>query len=340
MTQFLAVVLVLAGASGAGLPSLEINGAGATTPYPIYAKWFAEYGNLHPDVRINYQAIGSGGGIRQLLSGKAFFAATDGPMTMEQMAAMPGGVLHLPTVLGAVVPIYNLPNHPNMRFSGTTLADILLGKVTKWNDPAIAAANPGVPLPAYDIKPVHRSDGSGTTYVLTDYLAKVSPEFKARVGAQTLVNWPVNYGLSKCCEGVEGQVSQIPGAIGFTSLTHARENKMEYGTVKNYDGEFVKASMESLTAAAAAAVPYLRTEAHDFRISITNAPGKGAYPIASFTWLLLPRRPNDTRRARVMVDFVRWALTDGQKLAPELGYAPLPDGVVQLGIETLDLASP
>ncbi len=327
-----AVVALGLGATPALAQKVQINGAGATFPYPIYSKWFSEFNKVHPEVEVNYQSIGSGGGIRQLTNQTVFFGATDGPMTIEQLQAAPGHVLHLPTVLGGVVPVYNIPGvAAELKFSGPVLADIILGKITKWNDAAIAKDNPGVSLPATDITVAHRSDGSGTTYIFCDYLSKVSPEYKKRVGVATAVNWPVGVG-GKGNEGVAGLVQQTPGAIGYVELIYALQNKIPYGAVKNMDGEFVRASTESVTAAATAAAAQMPP---DFRVSITNAPGKGVYPISSFTWLLFYESPKDKRQAKVMVDFMKWALTDGQKYATELGYAPLPDSVVKLEMEAL-----
>ncbi len=328
-------LLALAGtallATGAAAAT-QIDGAGATFPYPIYSKWFSEYNKLHPDVQINYQSIGSGGGIRQLTNQTVFFGASDGPMTNEQLAAAPGKILHFPTVLGGVVPVYNIPGvSAELKFSGTTLADIFLGKITKWNDKAIAAENPGTNLPGTDIAVVHRSDGSGTTYIWVDYLSKVSPEWKSKVGIATSVNWPVGVG-GKGNEGVSGLVTQTPGSIGYVELIYALQNKISYGSVKNYDGVFLKASLESVTAAAAAAEGKMPP---DFRVSITNAPGKNAYPISSFTWILLYESPKDKARSQVMVDFMKWALTDGQKYCAELGYAPLPASVVKMEMAAL-----
>jgi phosphate transport system substrate-binding protein len=318
-----------AGESPAAAPG-QINGAGATFPYPIYSKWFAEYNKLHPDVRINYQSIGSGGGIRQLTNQTVFFGATDGPMTDEQLKAAPGPIVHLPTVLGGVVPVYNLPGvTAELRFSGPLLADIFLGKVKTWNDPALAKENPGVKLPATDIAVAHRSDGSGTTYIWVDYLSKIAPEWKDKVGVATSVNWPVGVG-GKGNEGVAGLVKQTPGSIGYVELIYAIQNNIAYGPVKNAAGKYVKASLPSVTTAAAGAeMPA------DFRVSITNAPGEGAYPVSSFTWMILYEHPTDKERARVTVDFMKWALTDGQKYAPDLGYAPLPEKVVGLELEAL-----
>jgi phosphate transport system substrate-binding protein len=323
--------ILLAGAAATTAQAEQINGAGASFPYPIYAKWFSEYNKLHPDVEINYQSIGSGGGIRQLSNQTVFFGATDGPMTPDQMQNAPGKILHLPTVLGGVVPIYNLPGDPDLKFAGDVIAGIILGTINKWNDPAIASLNPGVNLPASDITVAHRSDGSGTTYIFVDYLSKVSPVFKSKVGVATSVNWPVGVG-GKGNEGVAGLVKQTPGAFGYVELIYAIQNKISYGSVRNMDGEFVKSSLDSVTAAAGAAAKAMPP---DFRVSITNAPGKGVYPIASFTWLLFYENPKDKAKARVMVDFMKWALSDGQKYASDLGYAPLPADVVALEMEAL-----
>jgi len=330
----LAIALVAACAlvAGAAAQTMRINGAGATFPYPIYSKWFAEYNKLHADVQINYQSIGSGGGIQQVTKQTVFFGATDGPMTPEQLQAAPGKILHFPTVLGAVVPVYNLPGlTADLKFSGPVLADIFLGKITKWNDPAIAKLNAGVTLPATDITVAHRADGSGTTYIWVDYLAKTSPEWKTKVGVATSVNWPTGVG-GRGNEGVAGLVRQTPGALGYVELIYALQTKIAYGAVQNAAGEFLKASVPAVTAAAAAAAAQMPA---DFRVSITNAPGKGVYPISSFTWLLLYENAKDKAQARTMVDFMKWALTDGQKFAADLGYAPLPDAVVRLEMAAL-----
>jgi phosphate transport system substrate-binding protein len=311
---------------------VQIDGAGATFPYPIYSKWFSEYNKLHPDVQINYQSIGSGGGIRQLSNQTVFFGATDGPMTKDQLAGAPGNVLHFPTVLGGVVPIYNIKDNPELKFSGQTLADIFQRKITKWNDAAIAKDNPGVTLPAGDITVVHRADGSGTTYIWCDYLSKVSPEYKQKIGVATSVNWPSDTVGGKGNEGVSGTVQQTPGSIGYVELIYAIQNKLSYGSVKNADGNFLKASLETVTAAAAATEGKMPP---DFRVSITNAPGKNAYPASSFTWLLLYENAKDKKKAQIMVDFMKWALTDGQKMAGDLGYAPLPASVVKMEMDAL-----
>jgi len=311
----------------------QINGAGATFPTPIYSKWVDEYHKLHPNVAINYQSVGSGAGIRQLTNQTVFFGASDGPMTDEQLAAAPGKILHLPTVLGAVVPVYKIAGvETALKFNGQVLADIFLGKIKKWNDPAIAKLNPGVTLPNTDVTVVHRSDGSGTTYIWTDYLAKVSPEWKGKVGVGASPNWPVGVG-GKGNEGVSGLVTQTPGSIGYVELIYALQNKISFGQVQNAAAEFVTASVDSVTAAAAATAANMPA---DFRVSITNAAGPGAYPISSFTWILLYEDPADKAQARVIVDFMKWALADGQKYAAELGYAPLPAAVVQLELAALE----
>ena len=328
VTGACAVALV----AGAAAQTVQINGAGATFPYPIYSKWFSEYNKLHPNVQINYQSIGSGGGIRQVSAQTVFFGATDGPMTNDQLLAAPGKLLHFPMVLGAVVPVYNVAGVSTaLKFTGPVLADIFLGKITRWNDAAIAKANPGVTLPAADITVVHRSDGSGTSYIWADYLAKVSPEWKQKVGVNTSVNWPAGVG-GKGNEGVAGLVQQTPGSIGYVELIYALQNKQSYGSVLNMAGDFVNADVKSVTAAAASAVANMPK---DFRVSITNAPGKGVYPVSSFTWILLYENPKDKNQAKIFVDFMKWALADGQKFAPDLGYAPLPDPVIKLELDAL-----
>jgi len=328
----LAIACAAAIVAAPAAQKIQINGAGATFPYPIYSKWFSEYNKLHADIQINYQSIGSGGGIRQIQAQTVFFGATDGPMTPEQLLASPGRILHFPMVLGAVVPVYNIPNvRAELKFTGAVLADIFLGKITMWNDPAIAKLNAGVTLPGTAITVAHRADGSGTTYIWADYLSKVSPEWKSRVGINTSVNWPTGVG-GRGNEGVAGLVSQTPGSIGYVELIYALQNKISYGPVQNMDGEFAKASVESVTAAAASAASHMPA---DFRVSITNAPGKGVYPISSFTWLLLYENPKDKAMSKAMVDFVKWALTDGQKYCADLGYAPLPPEVVKLELAAL-----
>jgi phosphate transport system substrate-binding protein len=328
-------LVALAGAVSGATPiaqNMQINGAGATFPYPIYSKWFAEYNKLHPTVAINYQSIGSGGGIQQITNRTVFFGASDMPMKDDQLAAAPGKLLHFPTVLGADVPVYNIPGVTQaLKFSGPVLADIFLGKITKWNDAQITKLNPGVNLPGSEIVVVHRSEGSGTTFIWCDYLSKVSSDFKSRVGANTSVNWPVGVG-GKGNEGVSGLVTQTPGSIGYVELIYAIGNKISYGAVQNSAGKFVTASLESVTAAAAAAAQSMPA---DFRVSITNAPGADAYPISSFTWLLLYQEPQDKGQAKMIVDFVKWALSDGQKYCKDLGYAPLPKNVVDMELKSL-----
>jgi phosphate transport system substrate-binding protein len=344
LTQIAAVIalLLLAACSGnssqpegqgtpapTGTGGLQINGAGATFPNPIYSKWFVEYERLHPEVRINYQPIGSGGGIRQLSSRTVFFGASDVPMTEEQVKGAPGPILHFPTTIGAVVPIYNLEGSPDLKLTGDVLANIYLGRIRRWNDASIIKLNPGVPLPAIDIAVVHRSEASGTTFIFLDYLAKVSPAFQKAVGVSASVAWPAGIG-GKGNEGVTALVSQSPGGIGYVELVYALQNKISYAAVQNPAGEFVKGSPDSVTKAAAGA-----TVPDDFRVSITNAPGGGAYPISSFTWLLLYQEPTDKAQGKAMSDFLRWALTDGQKFATGLGYAPLPQNVVTRELDAL-----
>ncbi|HET9299652.1 MAG TPA: phosphate ABC transporter substrate-binding protein PstS [Candidatus Polarisedimenticolaceae bacterium] len=312
--------------------SLAITGAGATFPYPLYSRWFTDYGRLHPEVKIDYQSIGSGGGIRQLTNQTVFFGATDGPMTGEQLAEAKGAILHIPTVLGAVVPVYNLPGvDAELKFTGPLLADIFLGKVTKWDAAPIRDLNPGVALPSSDITVVHRSDGSGTTYIWVDYLSKISPEWKEKVGVATSVSWPAGVG-GKGNEGVAGLVRQSPGALGYVELIYALQNKIAYAAVQNAAGAFVRASLPSVTAAAAGAATAMP---EDFRVSIVNAPGQDAYPIASFTWILLREDSGDPARSRAMVDFLRWALTEGQATAEGLGYARVPPQVAEKAIAAL-----
>ena len=302
-----------------------LNGAGATFPYPMYSKWFSEYHKLHPEIQMNYQSIGSGGGIRQVIAGTVDFGATDGPMTDDQLKEAKVKILHLPTVLGADVPAYNIPGvTAELNFTPEALAGIFLGKIGKWNDKAIASANPGVSLPDKDIIVVHRSDGSGTTYIWTDYLSKVSSDWQSQVGKGTSVKWPIGLG-GKGNEGVAGMIRQLPGSIGYVELIYAVQNKIPYGPVKNSAGNSVKASLESVTAAAASS-PKMPA---DFRVSITNAPGKEAYPISSFTWLLIPEQSKDAAKGKILADFLNWMVTDGQKMTDALSYAPLPDSVVQ-----------
>jgi len=332
MKKLIVTLALLAAATLSNAQTVQINGAGATFPNPIYSRWFSEYHKVHPDVEINYQSIGSGGGIRQLSAGTVFFGASDGPMTNEQIQAAGFRILHLPTVLGGVVPVYNVPGvSAQLKFTGPVLADIFLGKITKWNDNAIKNINPGIDLPGDEITVVHRSDGSGTSYIWCDYLSKVSPEYRKRVGVATSVNWPVGVG-GKGNEGVAGLVKQTPGSMGYVELIYAMQNKISYGSVQNAAGEFVTATTETVSNAASAAA---KNMPKDFRVSITNAPGKDVYPISSFTWLLVQESPRDVQRSRIMVDFIRWAISGGQGFAPQLGYAPLPKEVVALEMEAL-----
>jgi phosphate transport system substrate-binding protein len=305
------------------LAQTTLNGAGATFPYPMYSKWFSKYHDAHPDIQFNYQSIGSGGGIRQVLAGTVDFGASDGPMTDEQLAQAKTKILHVPTVLGADVPAYNIPGvMGELKFTPEVLAGIFMGKITSWNDPAIAKENPGVKLPSDQIVVIHRSDGSGTTYIWTDYLSKVSSDWQSQVGKGTSVKWPVGLG-GKGNEGVAGMIRQMQGSIGYVELVYAVQNKITYGTVRNAAGEFVKASLDSVTAAAAS----VKNMPADFRVSITNAPGKDAYPISSFTWLLIPAQSKDAAKGKIIADFLNWMVDDGQKMTAELTYAPLPSSV-------------
>jgi len=328
ITGMLLVVLAVAGVLWAE-SALSINGAGATFPYPMYSKWFDEYHKKNANLQINYQSIGSGGGIKQVTEGTVDFGATDGPMNDDQLKAFQDkhgfGILHFPTVMGAVVPTYNIPGvDAALNFTPEALAGIFLGKVTKWNDPVIGGANKGVKLPAEDIVVVHRADGSGTTYVWTDYLSKVSDEWKTKVGKGTSVNWPVGLG-GKGNEGVTGSIKNTPNSIGYVELIYAETNKIPYGNVKNSAGVFVKASLAAVSAAAAGSAKEMPD---DFRVSITNAPGKTAYPISSFTWLLIPEKFSDATKRDAIKGFLKWALADGQSYAENLSYAKLPKEVV------------
>jgi phosphate transport system substrate-binding protein len=307
------------------LGQTTLNGAGATFPYPMYSKWFSEYNKLHRDVQINYQSIGSGGGIRQVLNGTVDFGASDGPMSDEQLKQAKTKILHIPTVMGAVVPAYNVPGvSAEVKFTPEALAGIFLGKIQKWNDAAITSANPGVKFPDQSIIVIYRSDGSGTTYIFTDYLSKVSKDWASSVGKGTSVKWPGGIG-GKGNEGVAGQVRQLAGSIGYVELIYAVENKITYGSVKNAAGNFVKASLDAVTEAAASS-PNIPA---DFRVSITSAPGKTAYPISSFTWLLIPEQAQDPKKGKIIADFLNWMVTEGQKMTSQLSYAPLPTAVVE-----------
>jgi phosphate transport system substrate-binding protein len=318
----LALALVTA-TIGTSRAETNLNGAGATFPNPIYQKWFSEYHNAHNDVKINYQSIGSGGGIAQLTAGTVDFGASDGPMTDEQLSKVQGKVFHIPTVLGAVVPTYNITGvNAELKFTPDVLADIFLGNIKKWNDPRLAKANPGVKFPDEEIAVIHRAEGSGTTYIFTDYLSKISPAWKDKVGKGGSVNWPTGL-AGKGNEGVAGMVKQTEGSIGYVELIYAISNKMPYGSMQNAAGNFVKASLETVTAAAAS----VKDMPDDFRVSITNAPGKDAYPISSFTWLLVPAEWPDAGKQKAFVDFLNWMVDKGQTMTSALEYAPLPKNV-------------
>jgi phosphate transport system substrate-binding protein len=332
MISGIVVVAVLAGCGGgsaeggaARSSSVALTGAGATFPYPLYSKWFADYAN-QTGVRINYQSIGSGGGIRQLSDQTVDFGASDSPMTDDELGRARGGpVLHVPTILGAVVVTYNLPDvATGLRLNGAVLADMFSGRITRWNDARVAQLNPGVSLPASDVLVVHRSDGSGTTFIFTDYLASVSPSWASGPGRGKEVRWPVGLG-AKGNEGVAGQVKQLPGAIGYVELAYARQNNLSYAAIENASGQFVTPDIESVTAAAAGVMERLGSDT-DYRLSVVNAPGASAYPIASFTWLLVYQQ-QDTTKGRQIVEFLRWALSEGQESAAALHYAPLPEAL-------------
>src|ERR1700752_1879483 len=309
---------------------MTINGAGATFPYPIYSKWFDDYVKVDPSVRFNYQSIGSGGGQKQILAQTVDFGASDGPMSDDNLAKAPGKLLHIPTVAGADVVAYNLPGNPALKLDADTIAGIFLGEIKKWNDSKLTALNPAANLPDQEIVVVHRSDGSGTTYIFTDYLSKISPEWKSKVGNNTSVNWPAGIG-GKGNEGVSGQVKQTPGAIGYVELIYAIQNKMPYADVKNSSGEFVKPTLDSVTAALSTAnIP------DDFRFSMTNAPGKDAYPIAGATWLLVYQQQKDATKGKKLVDFLKWAETKGEQMAKDLDYAPLPDSLQDRILKRID----
>ena len=332
MTKLLKILglTVALGLSANASAQMMLNGAGATFPYPIYSKWFDEYAKVDPSVRFNYQSIGSGGGQKQILSQTVDFGASDGPMSDENLAKAPGKLLHIPTVAGAVVMSYNLPGSPKLKLDGDTIAGMYLGQIKKWNDPKLTALNPGTKLPDQDIVVVHRSDGSGTTFIFTDYLSKVSPEWKSKVGNNTSVNWPVGLG-AKGNEGVSGQIKQTPGAIGYVELIYAIQNKMPDAQVKNAAGQIVEPTLESVTAALSTAdIP------DDFRFSMTNAPGKDAYPICGATWLLVYEHQKDTAKCKKLVEFLKWAETKGEAMATKLDYAPLPENVQQRVLKRID----
>jgi phosphate transport system substrate-binding protein len=308
----------------------KLTGAGATFPYPIYSKWFSEYSAAHPGVEINYQSIGSGGGIRQIVAGTVDFGASDMPATDEQLAPAKLKLIHIPTVLGADVPAFNIPGIDNIKFSPDVLADIFLGKIDNWNNARIAKDNPGVKLPDQKITVVHRSDGSGTTFIWTDYLCKISKEWANGPGKGTSISWPVGVG-GKGNEGVAGLVRQLPGALGYIELIYAIQNKISYGEVKNAAGNWEKASIEGVTEAAAS----VKQMPADYRVSITNAPGKHAYPISSFTWILLPLQSPDPAKGKVLKDLLSWIVNSGESEAPALSYAPLPKNVAAKVLKTI-----
>jgi phosphate transport system substrate-binding protein len=337
MKKTLLVVWLLLGAAAlvaAQSGTVLLNAAGATFPYPIYSKWFDVYHTAHPTTQINYQSIGSGGGIRQLQAGTVDFGASDGPMSDEQLAQSKFKILHFPTVLGADVPSYNIAGvSGELNFTQKALAGIFLGTITKWNDPELTKANPGVNLPSADIVVVHRSDGSGTTYIWTDFLSKVSDEWKNKVGKGTSVNWPVGLG-GKGNEGVSGLVKQTPNAIGYIELVYAAQNGIAFGKVQNAAGKFIKADLAGVTAAAAGAA---KNMPDDFRVSITNAPGATSYPIASFTWLLIPAHIEDAAKRDAIKGFLKWMLTEGQKYNEGLTYAQLPKTVIEKELKAISL---
>jgi len=327
-----AVALSLAVVSGASAEPLMMNGAGATFPYPLYSKWFYEYSNANPGVRFNYQSIGSGGGIKQITAGTVDFGATDAPMTDVEMKKTSGPIFHLPMAMGAVAVVYNLEGHGSgLRLTPDILAAIFLGKITRWNDPKIAEQNKTVTLPNADIVVAHRSDGSGTTDIFTNYLTAVNTEWRAKVGQGKAVNWPVGIG-GKGNEGVAGVVKQTPGAIGYVELAYAKQNRMTVASLRNRDGNFVAPTIEATSAAAVGAAG---TMPADYRVSIVNAPGKDSYPIAGLTWLLVYKDQRDEAKGKAMVQFLKWAIHDGQKMEAALDYAPLPKPVVEKLEKTL-----
>ncbi|MBF0489238.1 MAG: phosphate ABC transporter substrate-binding protein PstS [Candidatus Omnitrophica bacterium] len=330
MKKLLAFIFAVSLASVAWADATLINGAGATFPYPIYSKWFDEYAKMNPGMTFNYQSIGSGGGIKQITAKTVDFGASDGPMTQDQLNEAPGRIYHIPTVMGAVVVAYNLQGvKTGLKLTGDILADIFLGKITKWNDARIVAENPGVNLPDQSIVVIHRSDGSGTTYIFVDYLSSVSPAWKGKVGKGTSVNWPVGLG-GKGNEGVAGLEKQTPGAIGYVELAYAKQNDLTYAHMKNSSGNYIEPKIESVTKAAEGV-----SIAPDFRVSIVNSSNPEAYPISSFTWLLIYKEMDDHAKGEAIVNFIKWAITDGQKYTEALDYAPLPANVVSMIQEKL-----
>ena len=321
--------LGLAAVSATATAQMLINGAGATFPYPIYSKWFDEYAKLDPSVRFNYQSIGSGGGQKQILAETVDFGASDGPMSDDNLAKAPGRILHIPTVAGADVLTYNLPGNPKLKLDGPTIVDMFMGKITRWNDPKIQTQNAGVKLPDTDIVVVHRSDGSGTTYIWVDYLSSVSKEWETKVGRGTSVHWPVGLG-GKGNEGVAGQVKQLPGTVGYVELAYAKQNKLPYADVKNASGKFIAPDIDSVSQALATAkIP------DDFRFSMVNPPGENAYPISGATWLLVYEQQKDAAKGKKLVEFLNWAATQGEALASALDYAPLPENVQKRVLERI-----
>src|SRR5256884_1600630 len=328
-TKTLLGLTIALGLAANAAAQMLINGAGATFPYPIYSKWFDEYAKIDPSVRFNYQSIGSGGGQKQILARTVDFGASDGPMSDENLAKAPGKLLHVPTVAGADALTYNLPDNPKLKLDGPTIVDIFLGKITRWNDPKIQAQNQAVQLPSSDIIVVHRSDGSGTSYIWVDYLSSVSKEWEARVGRGTSVQWPVGLG-GKGNEGVAGQVKQLPGTVGYVELAYAKQNKLPYADVKNAAGKYITPSIQSITEALGAAkIP------DDFRFSMVNPPGEKAYPIAGATWLLVYEQQKDASKGKKLVAFLNWAITKGESMATTLDYAPLPDALQKRVIERI-----
>jgi phosphate transport system substrate-binding protein len=319
-----ALCLVCGPASAAD--TLTVTGAGATFPYPLYSKWFYEYSNSHPGVRFNYQSIGSGGGVKQITAGTVDFGATDAPMTEDELAKLPGPILHIPTAIGAVAVVYNLDKIPGgVKLTPDVLVDIYFGKITRWNDPRIASLNAGIKLPAADIVVAHRSDGSGTTDIFTNYLSAVSTEWRAKIGRGKSVNWPVGLG-GKGNEGVAGVVKQTPGAIGYVELAYAMQNKMTAAALRNKEGNFVAPTLESTSAAAAGAA---KSMPDDFRLTLVNAPGTESYGICGLTWLLIYRDQKDEAKGKALVGFLKWAIRDGQKMTTPLLYAPIPKPVAE-----------
>jgi phosphate transport system substrate-binding protein len=330
IATILLAALFLTGGTTQLRAQLLINGAGATFPYPIYSKWFDEYSHVDPSVRFNYQSIGSGGGQNQILEGTVDFGATDGPMSDQKLATAPAKLLHIPTVAGADVVTYNLPGKPQLKLDGDTIADIFLGNITKWNDPRLMAANPGVSLPDSDIIVVHRSDGSGTTYIFADYLSSVSSKWAGAVGRGTAVKWPTGLG-AKGNEGVTGQIEQMPGAIGYVELVYAIQNNLPFASIRNSSGNYIAPSIAAVTAALETAkVP------DDFRFSMVNPPGADAYPIAGATWLLVYQQQTNQKKGEKIVNFLKWAMAEGEKEAPSLNYAPLPPALVKRVLAEID----